>query len=286
MGRTTDIGRGYHRSESNDHESIDSEHSVVERENGRSHVDGTVNHTHEDTEGRIAIIGMSGRFPARATSTSSGTTSAAGSSRCGSSPTTSCWPRESRSTTSATRNYVPASPVLDDIDLFDAAFFGMSPRDAAVFDPQHRLFLECAWEAFEHAGYVGERIDGAGRRVRRVRAQRVHDVTTCWPTAQVMASVGEWLVRHTGNDMNFLATRVSYELDLRGPSMNVQTACCSSLVAVHLACQSLLNGECDMALAGGVDRLPDQTAATSTRRARSSRPTATAAPSTPRPPAR
>ena len=74
----------------------------------------------------------------------------------------------------------------------------------------------------------------------------------------VATSVGEWLVRHTGNDTNFLATRVSYELDLHGPSMNVQTACSSTLVAVHLACQSLLSGECDVALAGGAVVAPVQ----------------------------
>ena len=147
-------------------------------------------------------------------------------------------------------SYVPAAAPLDDIDQFDAAFFGMSPRDAAVFDPQHRLFLECAWEAFEHAGYVGERIDGA-----------VGVFASCGLSEYMfknvlanehVADVGRRVaVRHTGNDTNFLATRVSYELDLHGPSMNVQTACSSTLVAVHLACQSLLSGECDVALAGG-----------------------------------
>ena len=74
----------------------------------------------------------------------------------------------------------------------------------------------------------------------------------------MLRSVGEWLIRHTGNDPNFLATRVSYELDLVGPSMNVQTACWSSLVAIHLACQSLLNGECDVALAGASTISPEQ----------------------------
>ncbi|MGH7295179.1 MAG: beta-ketoacyl synthase N-terminal-like domain-containing protein, partial [Polyangiaceae bacterium] len=140
--------------------------------------------------------------------------------------------------------YVKACARLEDIDRFDASFFGMSPRDASIFDPQHRFFLECAWEAFEHAGYVGEAIPGpvgvfgsCGMSEYMIKNVMTHP--------EVMASVGEWLVRHTGNDTNFLATRVSYELNLRGPSMNVQTACSSSLVAIHLACQSLLNGECD-----------------------------------------
>ena len=138
--------------------------------------------------------------------------------------------------------------MLADIDQFDAAFFGMSPRDAAVFDPQHRLFLESAWEAFEDAGYVGETKARSGCSPRWL--QRVHVQERARERAR-RDSVGEWLVRHTGNDTNFLATRVSYELDLHGPSLNVQTACSSTLVAVHLACQSLLSGECDVALAGG-----------------------------------
>ena len=146
--------------------------------------------------------------------------------------------------------YVPASAVLEGVDQFDAAFFGLSPRDAAVFDPQHRLFLECAWHAFEHAGYVGERYDGAVG-VFAACGLSEYMFKNVLANARVRQSVGEWLIRHTGNDTNFLATRVSYELNLRGPSMNVQTACSSSLVAIHLACQSLLSGECDMALAGG-----------------------------------
>src|SRR5882672_5639495 len=133
----------------------------------------------------------------------------------------------------------------------------MSPRDAAIFDPQHRVFLECAWEAFEDAGYVGERFDGpVGVFASSGGAEYLmHNLL---PNRQVMESVGAWLVRHTGNDQNFLATRASYELNLSGPSMSVQSACSSSLLAVHMACQSLANGECDMALAGGATVYPEQ----------------------------
>ena len=154
-------------------------------------------------------------------------------------------------------SYVKASGYLDDIDKFDAAFFGMSPRDAAVFDPQHRCFLECAWRAFEDAGYVGESFPG---RVAVFGACGAAEylMQNLLPNRRIMETVGAWLVRHLGNDPNFLATRVSYELNLRGPSMNVQTACSSSLVAVHAACQSLLAGECDLALAGGSTIYPDQ----------------------------
>ncbi|MEO7095731.1 MAG: type I polyketide synthase, partial [Polyangiales bacterium] len=153
--------------------------------------------------------------------------------------------------------YVKACPQLEGIDQFDAAFFGLSPRDAAVFDPQHRFFLECAWEAFEDAGYVGSAIPGPVG-VFASCGMSSYMIENLMTNPQVMSSVGEWLVRHTGNDTNFLATRVSYELDLRGPSLNVQTACSSSLVAIHLACQSLLNGECDVALAGGSTISPEQ----------------------------
>jgi acyl transferase domain-containing protein/thioesterase domain-containing protein/acyl carrier protein len=139
---------------------------------------------------------------------------------------------------------------LDDIDKFDAAFFGMSPRDAAVFDPQHRFFLECAWEAFENAGYLGERPPGPVG-VFAACGLGEYMIKNVLTNEEIVATVGEWLIRHTGNDTNFLATRASYELGLQGPSMNVQTACSSSLVAIHLACQSLLAGECEMALAGG-----------------------------------
>lgn len=153
--------------------------------------------------------------------------------------------------------YVRACGFLDDIDKFDAEFFGISPRDAAVFDPQHRLFLECSSEAFEDAGYVGGKISGPVAVFAASGASEyfTYNLVT---NEEVLRSIGAWLLRHTGNDPNFLATRVSYELDLVGPSMNVQTACSSSLVAVHLACQSLLNGECDVALAGASTIYPEQ----------------------------
>jgi acyl transferase domain-containing protein len=145
-------------------------------------------------------------------------------------------------------NYVKACSSLEDVDLFDATFFGMTPREAEIIDPQHRLLLECAWEALEGAGY---------------------DSTRCAQAIGVFAgtSISTYLINLFGNpalranvsnfqlfmanDKDHLPTRVSYKLDLHGPSVNVQTACSTSLVAVHFACQSLLNGESDMALAGG-----------------------------------
>ena len=151
----------------------------------------------------------------------------------------------------AQSDYVKAAAVLDGVDMFDASFFGLSPRDAAIMDPQHRHFLECAWEALENAGHSPESFSGsigvfAGSGMN---AYLIHNLLK---NRQLMESAGLFLIRQTGNDKDVLATRVSYQLDLRGPSLTVQTACSTSLVAVHIACQSLLDSECDMALAGGV----------------------------------
>lgn len=146
--------------------------------------------------------------------------------------------------------YVPARPIVEDVDLFDASFFGFSPQDAAIMDPQHRLFLEAGWAALEHAGHDAARFAGQVG-VFATCGMNTYMMYHLVTNARIMETVGEWLVRHTGNDMNFLATRLSYQLNLKGPSLNVQSACSSALVAIHLAAQSLLNGECDMAMAGG-----------------------------------
>ena len=148
-------------------------------------------------------------------------------------------------------DYVKAAAVLDDVAMFDASFFGFSPRDAAIMDPQHRHFLECSWEALENAGHTPERFEGsigvfAGSGMN---SYLLHNLVK---NQRLMESAGLFLIKQTGNDKDVLATRVSYQLDLHGPSLSVQTACSTSLVAVHLACQSLLGCECDMALAGGV----------------------------------
>lgn len=147
--------------------------------------------------------------------------------------------------------YVRANGVLEQMEWFDAGFFGMSPRDAAIMDPQTRHFLECAWHALEHAGHVPERFDGTiGVFAGAGAAQYFWKNVLTDP--ELRKSVGYFLLRHTGNDKDFVATRASYEFDLTGPSVGIQTACSTSLVAIHYACQSLLAWECDMALAGGV----------------------------------
>lgn len=148
-------------------------------------------------------------------------------------------------------DYVKVGMHLQEMEQFDAGFFGFSPLDARILDPQHRHFLECTWEALEDAGYDPARYNGS----IGVFAGSGHNAYLPYnllSNPQLVADVGFFLLRHTGNDKDFLTTRASYCLDLRGPSVNVQTACSTSLVAVHLAAQSLLNAECDMALAGGV----------------------------------
>jgi len=151
-------------------------------------------------------------------------------------------------------HYVKAAPILDNHDRFDAAFFGYSPREARLMDPQHRLFLEVAWEAFEAAGYdpLGDNgavgvYAGAGGLVSSYVVQQDHP--------ELRGQTGD--LGHIGNDRDFLPSRVAFKLNLTGPSINVQTACSTSLVAIHLACQALLDGEADMALAGAsVVRVP------------------------------
>ncbi|MEO0769512.1 MAG: beta-ketoacyl synthase N-terminal-like domain-containing protein, partial [Cyanobacteria bacterium J06649_4] len=158
-------------------------------------------------------------------------------------------------------NYVNASPTLADIDCFDADFFGYSPKEAKLMDPQQRLLLECAWESLENAGYNPFVYEGsiglyAGATMNTYLLNHVYpnrhtldgrdrlDVFTLSSFGGFQTSIA--------NDKDYLTTRVSYKLNLRGPSVNVQTACSTSLVSIHLATQSLLQGECDMALAGGV----------------------------------
>src|SRR3954452_12654877 len=146
--------------------------------------------------------------------------------------------------------YVKAGAILSDIDQFDAGFFGFTPREAEILDVQHRLFLECAWAAMENAGYNPDTHDGtcgvfAGAGVN------TYLIRNLYGNPDLAASVDSYQLM-LANDKDYLSTRVSYKLNLRGPSVGVQTACSTSLAAVHLACQSLLSGECDVALAGGV----------------------------------
>lgn len=144
--------------------------------------------------------------------------------------------------------YVPRGAPLSGIEMFDAQFFGFSPRDAEVIDPQQRLFLECCWEAMERAGYNPERYPGligvyAGSEQSSYSLCQLYGHGAQY-LSQPMAGIG--------NDKDYLTTQVSYRMNLRGPSLAVQTACSTGLVNINLACQALLSYQCDMALAGGV----------------------------------
>jgi acyl transferase domain-containing protein len=146
-------------------------------------------------------------------------------------------------------SYVPVNGTLADIDLFDADFFSMSPREARITDPQHRVLLELAWQALEDAGYEPARFDGS-IGVYTGCGPSSYLLHNLWPNRARLAQVGE-LPLQIGNNKDYVATRISYKLNLTGPSVCVTTACSTSLVAVHLAVQSLLEYQCDMALAGG-----------------------------------
>ncbi|MEH2405211.1 beta-ketoacyl synthase N-terminal-like domain-containing protein [Nostoc sp.] len=147
-------------------------------------------------------------------------------------------------------NYVKASAALSDIELFDANFFAYSAKEAELIDPQQRLFLELAWEAVEKAGYDPQTYNGFIGVYGGVGMSR-YLLNNLYPNHQLLATIDP-IQLGISNDKDFLPTRVAYKLNLTGPAVNVQTACSTSLVAVHVACQSLLNGECDIALAGGV----------------------------------
>lgn len=146
--------------------------------------------------------------------------------------------------------YVKRKAILDGVDLFDAAFFGYSPREAELSDPQQRFFLQCAYEALETAGYDPDRFPGL-IGVFGGSGFSHYLFANLLSNRELLDSVGffETSIR---NCADHLATTVAYKLNLKGPAVTVQTACSTSLVAVHFACQSLINFECDMALAGGV----------------------------------
>ncbi|MFN2416207.1 MAG: type I polyketide synthase [Pyrinomonadaceae bacterium] len=152
-------------------------------------------------------------------------------------------------------DFVRAYGALEGVELFDAPFFGFTPREATIMDPQHRLFLECAWEALEHAGLDPETYGGAvgvfgGAGLNTYLGNLFADPEFAATIDHFQAGVA--------NDKDFLTTRVSYKLNLKGPSVVIQSACSTSLVAVHMACQSLLSGACDTAMAGGVTVIAQQ----------------------------
>jgi acyl transferase domain-containing protein len=195
----------------------------------------------------VAIVGMSGRFP-QARNLSEFWHNLASDREC----ITSFSADNLRQlgvdpNVLADPNYVNAGLLLEDIDLFDAGFFGYNAREAEAMDPQHRVFLECAWHAFEDAGYdpqtCGARVGVFAGCAMSTYLFQLHR------NPKFMQTVG-FLQVLIGNDKDYLPTHTSYKLNLRGPSFSVQSACSTGLLATSLACRSLSSNECDMALAG------------------------------------
>ena len=204
----------------------------------------------EPTGLEVAVIGMAGRFPGAADLDQLWQNLRQGRE------TVSTFGREELEAAGATAaelddpNFVPARAMIEGAECFDAAFFDINPREAEILDPQHRLFLETVWHALEDAA-----VDPATYRDRiglfGGTSISTYLLQNLLPRRELLARVGSFQAM-LANDKDYLTTRVSYKLGLRGPSVLVQTACSTSLVAVHLACQSLISGECETALAGGV----------------------------------
>lgn len=201
-----------------------------------------------DNTNFIAIIGLAGRFPGARNLEEFWANLESGTESLTTYPKAAGIP-ESASAEQRATIPVPIFGSLHEPEWFDARFFGYSPRDTVLIDPQHRVFLECAWEALEHAAYEASTYPGT-----------IGIYAGCSDTSYLSILKSQlsrfpsidWYQLTLANMPDFLTTRVSYKIGLTGPSITVLTACSSSLVAVHQACQSLLGGECDIALAGGV----------------------------------
>ena len=201
----------------------------------------------------IAIIGMSGRFPG------AGSVQAFWANLAGGVESISRFTDaelEMRPPEDAGEAFVNARGVVQDADMFDAAFFNFNAREAELLDPQHRVFLECAWEALESAGCDPEKYPGligvwAGSGINSYLLYNIRTGHDFFARLVGGYQQGESAAQFS-NDRDFLATRVSYKLNLKGPSLTVQTACSTSLVAIAQACQGLWSYQTDMALAGGV----------------------------------
>ncbi|MGC2348159.1 MAG: beta-ketoacyl synthase N-terminal-like domain-containing protein [Mycobacterium sp.] len=209
----------------------------------------------------IAIVGMAGRFPG-----ANSVSAFWNNLRCGEESIVTLSEDELIAAgvgekSLANHAYVKRAALLNGIDEFDADFFGFTPQAARMTDPQHRLFLQCAWHALEDAGYdPAQNDDSVGvYGTSSASGYLLHNLMSNYdPNAIIgQGATFEMVNLSLQNDKDHLATRVAHQFNLRGPAISVQTACSSSLVAVHLACQSILNGECDMALAGGASiRVP------------------------------
>lgn len=208
-------------------------------------------------EGGIAIVGMAGRFPGARDVQTFWRNLRNGICSIESLRPEEIEPERFHGIDSSSPRFVPVASCIAEADCFDAGFFGFSPREAQMMDPQHRVFLECAWHALEDAALLPEHFSGSIGVVAGSTMSRY--LFNCLSRADLVAAIGIDSIA-IGNNVDFLPTMCSYKLDLRGPSVAVQTACSTSLVAVHMACQMLLGYEADAMLAGGVAiRVPQRT---------------------------
>jgi len=218
--------------------------------------------TNESIEG-IAVIGMSGRFPGAKNLEQYWQNLRDGVESISSFSDQELKSSGAGSALLSNPAHVKAGGILEDIELFDASFFGFNPSEAEIIDPQQRIFLECAWEALENAGYDSEAYEGSIGVYAGV-SMNTYLLNNVLPGGKKIGLQGitepvEGYQTFLANDKDFMPTRVSYKLNLKGPSVAIQTACSTSLVAIHFACQSLRNYECDMALTGGVStRVPQK----------------------------
>lgn len=204
-----------------------------------------------DTNESVAIIGLAGRFPGARDVAEFWENLVEGRETVSFFSDAELDPGDSEEEAARRQpNYVRARGTLADVEMFDAAFFGINPSEAEILDPQQRIFMETAWEALESSGYDPRSFAGP-IGVFAGMSNNYYFLKNLITREDVTDIVG-WLTTMMGNEKDYLATRLSYKLDLRGPALNVQTACSTSLVAVGAAVQSLLTYQCDMALAGGV----------------------------------
>ena len=225
------------------------EQSFQEKAKQRLATDSQIKNKMENVEDGIAIIGMAGRFP-------------------GAKNTDELWkilfegkettkfftikeldesvPPEAKNDSS----YVAARGVIDDADKFDASFFGVNPKIAELMDPQQRIFLEVAWESLENAGYCSENFSGM-IGVFAGMGNNTYFMNNVISRKELIERVGSFQVM-TANEKDYIATRISHEMNLTGPALSIHTACSTSLVAVAVAFENLINNKCDMAIAGGI----------------------------------
>ncbi|AET61188.1 iturin a synthetase a [Paenibacillus terrae HPL-003] len=199
----------------------------------------------------IAIIGMSGKFPQADTLEQFWANVSSGADNIGPYSDERRKDAEafiSRLNTEGRNMQIAEGGYLDEVDKFDYSFFKLTPREASLMDPNQRLFLQTAWSTIEDAGYGGKQL--AGQKV----GVYVGFSKTSFEYERLLSEVEPGALPNfaIGNLSSIISSRIAYLLDLKGPALTIDTACSSSLVAVHLACKSILNGDCDMALAGGV----------------------------------